>query len=82
MNTATLYKNSWFGQGHGASFNLHPECTGKESNIFFCPLQNTFGKQDCQHTEDVGVQCTAVPLGNNIKVQFYATDAHKNKDCA
>ncbi|CAC5422430.1 Neurotrypsin [Mytilus coruscus] len=65
MNTAILYRNAWFGQGHGVSFDLQTECSGKESQIFFCPLKNTFGNQNCQHTEDVGVQCAATPLGLN-----------------
>ncbi|XP_052086629.1 scavenger receptor cysteine-rich domain superfamily protein-like [Mytilus californianus] len=65
MNTAILYKNAWFGQGNGVSFDLQTECSGKESKIFFCPLKNTFGKQNCQHTEDVGVQCVATPLGQS-----------------
>lgn len=63
MNTATLFKNSWFGPGNGMSFNLQPECSGKETNIVFCRLKNTFGKINCDHSNDVGVKCTSIPLG-------------------
>ncbi|CAC5370696.1 unnamed protein product [Mytilus coruscus] len=62
-NTAVVYRNSWFGQGQGTSFDLKPKCTGKESNILFCNLGNTFGRQTCTHSQDIGVQCTATPLG-------------------
>ncbi|CAG2197845.1 unnamed protein product [Mytilus edulis] len=69
MNTATLFKNSWFGPGNGMSFNLQPECSGKETNIVFCRLKNTFGKINCDHSNDVGVKCTSIPLGlNNIRL--------------
>ncbi|XP_076082552.1 scavenger receptor cysteine-rich domain superfamily protein-like [Mytilus galloprovincialis] len=77
MNTAVLYKNAWFGQGNGVSFDLQTECSGKESKIYFCPLRNTFGKQNCSHAEDVGVQCAATPLGLN-KVRLALGPSNSN----
>lgn len=70
MNTAVLYKNAWIGQGNGVSFDLQTECSGKESKIYFCPLRNTFGKQNCSHAEDVGVQCAATPLGKMKETRY------------
>ena len=65
-NSATLYKDSWFGNGNGESFDLKPRCTGKEYNLLFCSLGYTFGRRECSHSEDLGVKCVATPIGNHV----------------
>ncbi|XP_076105846.1 scavenger receptor cysteine-rich type 1 protein M160-like [Mytilus galloprovincialis] len=68
-NSATLYKDSWFGPGNGTSFKLEPECTGEEENILFCNLHKPWGRDECPHSHDIGVKCTPTSLGrNNIKL--------------
>ena len=33
-------------------------CTGTEASLFDCPA-NAIGDSNCDHDEDIGVQCTA-----------------------
>jgi hypothetical protein len=66
LSDAYLYKDSWFGNGNGESFDLKPRCTGKESNMLFCSLGYTFGRRECSHSEDLGVKCVATPIGNHV----------------
>ncbi|CAC5361277.1 unnamed protein product [Mytilus coruscus] len=68
-NSATLYKDSWFGPGNGTSFKLEPQCTGEEENILFCNLQKPWGRDECPHSHDIGVKCAPTSIGrNNIKL--------------
>ena len=45
-----------FGEGTGRIFLAYVECTGDESRLIDCPPQ-TIGGGDCEHLDDVGVEC-------------------------
>ena len=48
-----------FGPGLGPIFIANVGCTGNESSLFECPA-NTSGIHTCTHSEDAGVQCSAL----------------------
>ena len=55
----TAYGNSYFGQGVGQIAATNLQCVGTEDNLYQCPNSTS---HTCDHTTDVGVDCTA-PFG-------------------
>ena len=49
--------SAYYGEGSGQIWLGKLNCTGTESNIEDCS-HNGLGIINCNHTEDVGVQCT------------------------
>ncbi|KAL3887262.1 hypothetical protein ACJMK2_027206 [Sinanodonta woodiana] len=65
----TVFVDSWFGRGNGTPRNVSPLCKGNEGDIKGCTLGIEWGKSTCQHSDDIGVQCTPIPLGRtNIRL--------------
>ena len=55
---ATGQRGAAYGQGSGPVTLGQVQCIGNESSIFNCP-QNDVGTQNCVHSQDAGVTCTA-----------------------
>lgn len=54
---AVALSNAHFGQGSGQIWLDDLACTGTESDVAYCG-SITWGKQNCQHSEDAGVRCS------------------------
>ncbi|WAR17670.1 DMBT1-like protein, partial [Mya arenaria] len=52
----SVYKNAYFGQGHGKVAIAELNCTGSESDIADC-ASRTWLINSCTHQDDVGVGC-------------------------
>ncbi|KAL0992696.1 hypothetical protein UPYG_G00096910 [Umbra pygmaea] len=53
-------KNAFFGQGSDPTWMDNVKCSGSERDLKQCP-HNGFGREDCSHSEDAGVICSADP---------------------
>ncbi|XP_052790020.1 neurotrypsin-like [Mya arenaria] len=55
---AVALRNAPYGEGNSTSLILldDVQCTSADMNIFFC-RHNGIGEENCDHNEDVGVQC-------------------------
>jgi len=49
-------EHSNFGEGSGRIWLDEVACTGTEERLEDCP-RNSWGENDCSHSEDVGIQC-------------------------
>ncbi|XP_043919572.1 deleted in malignant brain tumors 1 protein-like [Protopterus annectens] len=56
-NASQATIKSQFGQGNGAVWLSHLDCTGKETSIFQCK-GDPWAKNTCSHSRDSGVICT------------------------
>jgi len=52
----TVYNKAGLGKGTGKIWLDEVRCTGRESRLFDCP-RNEIGSHDCEHKEDVGIDC-------------------------
>ena len=53
---------AFYGRGSGLTWLDNLNCTGTELNIVNC-THNGWGKEDCRHSDDAGVEC-ATSNGN------------------
>ncbi|XP_052818194.1 putative DMBT1-like protein isoform X2 [Mya arenaria] len=56
-NTGVVRLEAFFGQGNGSILLDDVDCGGFEDSIFQCPHPG-IGIQNCQHSEDAGVECS------------------------
>ncbi|KAL5011481.1 hypothetical protein ScPMuIL_010032 [Solemya velum] len=54
-----------FSEGVGPTWLDDVGCTGKENRIEEC-VSGGWGNHNCDHSEDAGVRCTAVRLGDSV----------------
>ena len=68
-----FYTNS-FPQSSNSSRTWLDElrCLGTESRLINCPA-NTIGDEDCTHTQDVALVCTACKLDDQIQIYYLAS---------
>ncbi|XP_021378643.1 deleted in malignant brain tumors 1 protein-like [Mizuhopecten yessoensis] len=58
---AEAFSSAHFGQGSGTILMDSLRCTGNETDIADCQFDG-WGKNDCSHSEDAGVQCSELHL--------------------
>ena len=54
---AKTVRGNKYGQATGQILLDDIKCSGSEENIFNCPQRQLGTANNCQHFEDVGVQC-------------------------
>ena len=64
-----------FGQGTGIIALANVDCRGVENSLFDCHGGSSWNKNNCQHSEDVGVVCGTVGVGYWGGIVFYDDDA-------
>lgn len=57
---AKAFTGSHFGQGAGDMILSSVNCKGTETDIKMCPA--TWGKNNCNHRKDAGVNCDSTPI--------------------
>lgn len=55
-STPAVVQISKFGLGDGPTWMDEMQCTGREVDIALCTFKG-WGKEDCGHSEDVGITC-------------------------
>ncbi len=73
IHDIVFYTNS-FPQSSNSSRTWLDElrCLGTESRLINCPA-NTIGVEDCTHTQDVALVCTASKLDDQIQIYCLAS---------
>lgn len=56
MAGAVAFPNAKYGQGVGAVYLDHVDCSGNESNLTQCS-HDGIGVVQCDHKDDAGVRC-------------------------
>ena len=64
------YSNEQVTSGRGRISLGNVECSGSEQTIADC-THNGWGTHDCDHSQDVGVECNIKPSGKTLLSQAY-----------
>ena len=68
LSGAKMVRGDMYGQAAGPIFLDDVKCRGAEENILNCPQRQLSVPNNCQHSEDVGIQC--VEQGRPILLSF------------
>lgn len=64
--SVAIYKNNSFGVGNGPIWLDGLRCLGNELSVDTCHHER-WGSTNCDHTEDLGVKCTANLLKAEVR---------------
>lgn len=67
---------SKFGFGAGPTWMDEMQCTGTEVDIALCTF-NGWGKEDCAHSEDIGMTCGSYKL--SFQYKYYCLSHYSSK---
>ena len=51
------FHNAKFGEGTGTVFLEGLRCTGSETSLLDCPMDEELGLTLCDHSDDAGIRC-------------------------